>query len=118
MLRLASLAAVAALSTTLWSNDPGTQLVTLDQPSQSANIQHDGVALAMRYQFIEGQMEVTATFQDGGKPHRVVMRMDDGESLTFALPGQGGSLYSFARRGDALTARVETTKFPDVARAG
>lgn len=118
MLRFASLAAVAALTSTLWSNEPGTQLVTIDQPSQSANIQHDGVGLAMRYRFVEGQMEVTATFHGAGKPHEVVMRMDDGQSLSFALPGHQRSLYSFARRGDALTARVESTGFSDDARAG
>jgi len=118
MLRLASLAAAAALASIFWSNEPGTQLVTIDQPSESADLLHDGVGVAMRYQFVEGQMEVIATFQGGDAAKEVILRMDDGESLSFALPGHEGSLYSFTRQGDALTARVKATSFSDTSRAG
>ncbi len=91
MFRFASLAAATALATTLWANDPGTQLVTIDQPSESADLQHDGLNLAMRYHFVDGQMEVVAVFQDGKtEPREVVLRMDDGQSLSFALPGHRG----------------------------
>ena len=92
--------------------------MTIDQPSESASMHHDGIGVAMRYQFVEGQMEVIATFLDGDAAKEVILRMDDGESLSFALPGHNGSLYSFSRRGDALTAKVKKTSFSDTARAG
>jgi len=118
MLRLASLAAAAALASLVFSNGPDARLITIDQPSESANMQHDGVGVAMRYQFVEDQMEVTATFQGSDTAKEVILRMDDGQSLSFALPGHKGSLYSFTRRGDALTPRVKATSFSDTARAG
>ncbi|MEM7059006.1 MAG: hypothetical protein AAF557_15580 [Pseudomonadota bacterium] len=118
MLRFASLAAATAIGTLLFLNDPGTRVVTIDQPSERADLHHDGVGVAMRYHFVDGQMEVIASFQDGRANKEIILRMDDGESLSFALPGHDGSLYSFTRRGDALTAQVKTTSFSEAARAG
>ena len=118
MFRITVIAVIVAIANLVLSDETVTRRVTIDQPTQSANLQHAGIDVAMRYQFIEGQMEVIATFAGHGQPQEVVLRMDDGESLSFALPGQGGSLYSFTRQGDALTARVETKNFSDTARAG
>ncbi len=57
-----------------------------------------------------GALEVTATFRDRAtddEPMRIVMPMQDGDALSFGMPGYEASLYSFARSGQAITIGVE-----------
>ena len=63
----------------------------------------------------EGALEVTATFRDRAtddEPMRIVMPMQDGDALSFGMPGYPGSLYSFARSGKEISISVEIT--PDM----
>ena len=74
---------------------------------------HEG-ALDMVAYWIElpdGALEVTATFrgrETTDEPMRIVMPMQDGDALAFGMPGYEGSLYSFARSGQAISISVET----------
>jgi hypothetical protein len=61
-----------------------------------------------------GALEVTATFAvhepqpdtDTVPPMRIVMALDDGDDVAFAMPGYPQALYRFARSGEAVTASV------------
>ncbi len=62
-----------------------------------------------------GALEVTATFRDPAtddEPMRIVMPMQDGDALSFGMPGYEGALYSFARSGKEISISVEIT--PDM----
>jgi hypothetical protein len=55
-------------------------------------------------------LELTATFRDRAtddEPMRIVMPMQDGDSLAFGMPGYRGPLYSFARTGRQISISVE-----------
>ncbi len=55
-------------------------------------------------------LELTATFRDRATddaPMRIVMPMQDGDSLAFGMPGYRGPLYSFARTGREISMSVE-----------
>ena len=58
----------------------------------------------------DGALELTATFRDrttDDEPMRIVMPMQDGDALSFGMPGYEASLYSFARSGQEITISVE-----------
>lgn len=120
MLRLAAAFLVALLVGQVMQTGPQGRSITLAHPGGVADLHQDGTALAMRYQMTgQGQMQVTARFQPqdaGAEAREVVLYMDDGESITFALPGPSGPVYRFSRRGAALTASVAPTPYPDAAR--
>jgi len=59
----------------------------------------------------EGSLELTATFRDReteDEPMRVVMPLQDGDALSFGMPGYRGTLYSVARTGRTISMSVET----------
>ena len=59
----------------------------------------------------DGALELTATFRDRAtddEPMRIVMPMQDGDALSFGMPGYRGMLYSFARTGREISMSVET----------
>ena len=58
----------------------------------------------------DGALELTATFRDretDDEPMRIVMPLQDGDALSFGMPGYEASLYSFARSGQEITISVE-----------
>ena len=63
---------------------------------------HEG-ALDMAAYWLEGSegaLEVTAVFRNrttDDEPMRIVMSMQDGDSLSFGMPGHPSLLYTFAR---------------------
>ena len=121
MLRITAITfAAALLATPMIGAQTGS--VTLDAPGQVVSLNEGGIEVALLYEIAkDDEMQITATFQKSGAgaaAREVVMWMDDGDSVSFALPGHLGSLYSLSRHGDALTTRVKITEFPDVARTG
>ena len=59
----------------------------------------------------DGALELTATFRDRAtedEPMRIVMPLQDGDALSFGMPGYRGTLYSFARTGREISMSVET----------
>jgi hypothetical protein len=84
--------------------------MTVDRPIAAASL-HDGPLDMVAYYLpaADGGLEVTATFvarEDGARPMRVVMRLADGDEVSFAMPGHLEALYCFARRGPALSVSV------------
>ena len=58
----------------------------------------------------DGALELTATFRDrttDDEPMRIVMPIQDGDALSFGMPGYDNSLYSFARSGKEISISVE-----------
>ena len=85
--------------------------VTISQALAAGSL-HDGALDMVAYWLDgpDGALELTATFRDRAtddEPMRIVMPMQDGDALSFGMPGYGASLYSFARSGEAITISVE-----------
>jgi hypothetical protein len=58
----------------------------------------------------DGALELTATFRDrttDDEPMRVVMPLQDGDALSFGMPGYQALLYSFARADQKIRISVE-----------
>jgi hypothetical protein len=99
------------ISTTILGLSLGTAVladsVTMTQPIQ-AGVLHDGPLDMVAYWMLleDGGFEVTATYRGreaGDEPMRTVMRLSDGDNVSFGVPGYKGALYRFARNGDAVT---------------
>jgi hypothetical protein len=87
----------------------------LNGPDKGLSL-HEGPAdLIAYYQPAEeaGLLEVVATYapRDGARePGRLVLRMRDGDGVSFKLPGIADVTYSFARAGEDVTVR----SFPEI----
>lgn len=85
--------------------------ITLDTALQARSL-HDGPAdMTVYYQPAAetGFVEVTATYapRDGSRaPGRLVLRLRNGDGVSFALPGIQDVTYSFARAADTVTVRA------------
>ncbi len=62
----------------------------------------------------DGLLEVTATWAatDGGEPRRLVMGLQDGDQVSFSLPGHMDTRFTFSREEEV----VRITATPVVAR--
>lgn len=84
---------------------------TLHKAIQAGTL-HQGPLTMVAY-WVEldgGAYELTATFaaREGEyNPMRVVMALQDGDAVNFAMPGYSTALYSFARTGSVVTIGVE-----------
>ena len=86
--------------------------VTISKPMAAGSL-HEGPLDMVAYWLDgpEGSLELTATFRDretDDEPMRIVMPMQNGDSLSFGMPGYRGTLYSFARTGREISISVET----------
>lgn len=81
--------------------------VALDTPGAGATLHSGEVAMSMYYTNApDGGLEVVVTYAgnaDVGHPSRIIMKLSDGDSVTFGLPGESGTLYEFTRSGDIVT---------------
>ena len=104
------LALAAMLGSTLMAPAQAEE-VTISQALAAGSL-HEG-ALDMVAYWVEvpdGALELTATFRDRAtddEPMRIVMPMQNGDALSFGMPGYQDSLYSFARSGKKITISVE-----------
>ena len=85
--------------------------VTISQALAAGSL-HDGALDMVAYWLDgpDGALELTATFRDRAtddEPMRIVMPMQNGDALSFGMPGYEDSLYSFARSGQQITISVE-----------
>ncbi len=77
--------------------------ITLDRPFAGGTV--SGAQTDMTVYFTEagnGAYTVIATYlgkTEGAQPLRMMMEMQDGDALRFALPGHPGELYSISRSG-------------------
>jgi hypothetical protein len=82
----------------------------MSRPIEAGSLAEDGVSLVAYYvPLADDAYEVTATWlgADDAEAHRLVMRLAEGEDVTFALPGHPGLLYTFAREFDAVRISTE-----------
>ena len=101
---LALVASMAAASVAQAGN------VTLTQPIQAGSLHEGGVDMVIYYTDQNTHFEVVATYvtpRAPDAPNRLRMGLTDGDRVSFALPGEPATLYSFARADDTVT--VETT---------
>jgi hypothetical protein len=86
----------------------------LSAPDAGMSLHEGPVDMTAYYEpAADGLLEVTATYapRDGSDAAaRLVLRMRDGDGVSFALPGIPGVTYSFARAGEAVTVR----SFPEL----
>ena len=85
--------------------------VTISQALAAGSL-HDGALDMVAYWLDgpDGALELTATFRDRAtddEPMRIVMPMQNGDALSFGMPGYPASLYSFARSGQEIRISVE-----------
>lgn len=82
-----------------------------DRPIVAASL-HDGPLDMVAYytQTETGAFKVVATFRtrNDASPARIVMVLEDGDSVRFSMPGYTQALYGFSREGDRLTVSVES----------
>ncbi len=85
--------------------------ITLDRPFAGGTV--SGAQTDMSVYFTEagnGAFTVIATYlgkTDGAQPLRMLMEMQDGDAVRFALPGHPGDLYSISRSGTQVRVSAE-----------
>ena len=104
------LALAAMLGSTLMAPAQAEE-VTISQALAAGSL-HDGALDMVAYWLDgpDGALELTATFRDRAtddEPMRIVMPMQNGDALSFGMPGYPASLYSFARSGKKISISVE-----------
>ncbi|MFV0385346.1 hypothetical protein [Paracoccus sp. (in: a-proteobacteria)] len=81
--------------------------VTLNAPAQGANLNGDTVDMSIYYLAgTDGAMSVNAVYVSDAlpdQPHTLRMALQDGDNVTFALPGHPEALYNFQRADGVLT---------------
>jgi ABC-type glycerol-3-phosphate transport system substrate-binding protein len=103
--------AITAFAATLFASAisapvAADETVTLDAPLAGASLSSEEIAMSVYFTEAEGgAFEVVATYLDAAQdqPRRIVMALSDGDNLQFGLPGHKGTLYRFARNGDAVS---------------
>lgn len=101
----------AALLGTAAFGTASAEEVTLSRPIQAGSL-HQGPLDMVAYWVAaaDDALEVTATFRGRmpeEQPLRVVMPLQDGDSLSFGMPGYPRALYSFARSGGTVSIGVD-----------
>ncbi|MFT3973899.1 MAG: hypothetical protein QM699_10740 [Amaricoccus sp.] len=105
MLKTALAVALATAALPAFAGD-----VRTSTPIEAKTLTTDNLQMVAYFVPKAGDLyEVTATWvdADGDSPHRLVMGLDDGERVSFSLPGHKETLFTFAREIDALT--ISTT---------
>ncbi len=102
---------VAAVLGMTLSTTAGADTATLAKPIQAGSL-HDGpLDMVAYYVPLEDEAyEVTATFigrMPGDQPMRIVMKLDEGDDVAFAMPGYRSAQYRFRRSDDVVDLSVE-----------
>jgi len=84
--------------------------VRMTRPIQAGSLATDEISLVAYYVPLAGDgYEVTATWlgADEAEAHRLVMRLAEGDSVSFALPGHPEALFTFSRESDTVSVSAE-----------
>jgi hypothetical protein len=98
--------AATLFATTISAPAASADSVILDAPYAGATLGSEEIAISVYFtEAADGAFEVVATYLGAAQdePQRIVMVLSDGDNLLFGLPGHAGTLYQFARNGDAIT---------------
>ena len=80
--------------------------LTLSEPLAGGTLREGTVDMSVYTQPVdETGIEVVAFYTEraGGEPQRLAMRLEDGDTTTFGLPGVSGVSYRFERAAEAVT---------------
>lgn len=97
---LIAIAPVAAIADSL----------TLSAPMSGGTVHADTVDMSVYWLPSDTAFEVVAQYVDRNRetaPQRLRMRLEQGERVSFGLPGQTGTVYAFARSATALTVTAQ-----------
>ena len=86
--------------------------ITLSTPMAAETLHDGGIDMSVYWVEAGDAQEVVATYTTrvgDYAPARIKLRMQDGDSVAFGVPGARDVLYSFARRGDALQVSAQET---------
>ncbi|WP_108260154.1 hypothetical protein [Mangrovicoccus ximenensis] len=95
------LAAALALSAGAAAADE----ITLAKPLAGAALHEGGVDMSVYWTEVAEGYEVVATYKGAADSDaaRIAMVLNDGDRVSFGLPGTRGLVYSFARQDGAVT---------------
>ena len=111
MLRSALLLALAAVATPVLADE-----VLLARPIEAGSVAADGLSLVAYYVALpDDGFAVTATWlgADDAEPSRLTLRLAEGDSASFSLPGHLGTRLTFARDVDAVTVTAVPVEMRD-----
>ncbi len=97
---------LAAAALALTSGAALADAVTLTAPDASATLHEDKIDMNVYWTERAEGYELVATYLTGltnEAPARLVMLLEDGDNVTFGLPGAPGYHFSFIRAGDAVS---------------
>jgi hypothetical protein len=99
-------AAAAALLLTTSAGAAAAEDITLSHALDGATLHAGGVDMSVYYTENASVFQVTGTYLrkgDTGEPGRVILRLADGDTASFGLPGGAPAAYTFARTGSDVT---------------
>jgi hypothetical protein len=87
------------------------ETATMSKPIQASSLHRGPLDMVAYWVPLEDDgYEVTATFisrASGAEPMRVVMRLDEGDDVAFAMPGHRTMLYKFARANNVVSVSAD-----------
>ena len=87
----------------------------MSAPIEAGSLSSGDIAFVAYYvPLADDAFEVTATWlgDEDAEPHRLSMRLDEGDRVAFSLPGHMDTLLTFSRDFDAVTVRAEPVAEP------
>lgn len=85
--------------------------ISLTTPKSGATLHEGGIDMSVYYTDTQDGLEVVATYTprvSAYAPQRMTMLLQDGDAVSFGLPGVYDLSYSFSRTGDAVAVRAVT----------
>ena len=101
MINRIAFAAALALSATA----ANAETITLNAPMAAASVHSGGIDMVVYYLEQPDHFQIVATYvsqDDPSNPSRMNMGFNDGDRVSFALPGESQVTYTFARSGDTV----------------
>lgn len=109
---------LAAFATLALTAPAFAENVVLTEPLQAASLHIGGSDMvAYHTRLDDGAVEVTAMYRPHGMktPQRVMMQLNDHDEVSFSLPFDLSTSYTFARVGDTVTISGTPTSLVQIA---
>lgn len=110
MIKIVSIAVLGSLAL---AGAAAAEEAVISAPLQAGSLHEGPLDMVAYYRPLgDDGLELTATFRARtaeDEPMRVMMRLEDGDDVSFGMPGYRGSLYRFARSEQTISMAVEYT---------
>lgn len=95
---------LAAVTLAVASAPAFADVVVLTAPGADGVLREDRINMALSWTDGAGGPALVATYltDPEAAPNRIVLHLQDGDNVTYGLPGAPGYHFSFARAGDAV----------------